>query len=60
MLTGLNFIELLKQKILLLLNSFLLNSFLLSKVVQSTSQKRYMLHGILAGSLNLVSIIWQC
>ena len=50
---GLNFIELLKQRIVL-------NMFLLSKNKQDTSHKLYMGFGSLAGNLIPVSIILMC
>ena len=50
---GPNFIELLKQKILL-------NNFLLSRNEQDTSHKLFMLHSIFAGNPVLISIIWLC
>ena len=46
-------IELLKQ-------SMLLYIFLLSRNVLDTSHKLYVSHGILAGNLNLVSIVLLC
>ncbi len=49
---GPNFVELLKLKILL-------NNFLLSINEQDTSQW-YMLHGILAGNINLAMIMLMC
>ncbi len=51
--TGPNFIELLKQKIML-------NNFLLSRNEQDTSHKLYTGHGSLAGNLILVSKILLC
>ncbi len=47
------FHKLLKQK-------FLLNTFLLSKIKQDTSYILYMVNGILAGDLILVSIVLLC
>ncbi len=38
----------------------MLDNFLLSKNEQDTSHKKYMWHGVLAGNLNLVSIIVLC
>ncbi len=39
---------------------FFLTVFLLSKNVRDTGQQLYMLQGILAGNLNLVSIMLLC